>query len=142
MEKVQLACFTDIELKQRQIFHSEDLIDPAKEAEKLEFIFELSGMLENQIPQDKDMYRVIDFLKNMPVFRGKFKNINKIQLRNNLRKISIGLYERGTVLYKQNKVQQYTYVIILGVVNLYNNRDGQESSSSNDGNNTQLQQAH
>ena len=65
---------------------------------------------------------ITHFLKNLPVFENKFNILNKAQIRQVVEKTKFVTYKRGTTLVKQDKYQKYAYIIMLGIINLYDVR--------------------
>lgn len=79
IEKVQLACFNDDELKERLICQSEELINIQLEANKLKFIFDASDILRHPTQQsDKNINQVVDFLTKLPAFGTHFQSLTRL----------------------------------------------------------------
>ena len=69
--------------------------------------------------QDYDLPRIFEFMKEFPALEGKFNDLKKVQARYCIEKMKIKMYNRGTRLFKKGEPHIYAYIVLLGVVNIY-----------------------
>lgn len=68
---------------------------------------------------ERDIMPCFDFIKDIPAFKGMFDSLNKLQIKLCLEKIKIKLFERGATIYRSKEESKVAYVVMLGIVNLY-----------------------
>ena len=71
---------------------------------------------------DKDVAKITKFMKELPSFEGKFQLDSKQQQKNCFEKMKIKIFCRAQTVFKQGDMPKYAYVVLLGVVNFYDEK--------------------
>lgn len=89
------------------------------QARNLARIGQISESLNAPKLQDRHVSMMIEFMKKMPCFEGRFVLDNKMSRKNCLEKMKIKIFCRSQVLFNQGDAPKYAYIVLMGVVNFY-----------------------
>lgn len=92
------------------------------QAKNLAKIVQVSELLNATRLLDRDVPLLARFMKELPCFESKFELDNKQQQKYCLEKMKIRICCRAQPLFRQGDAPKYAYVVILGVVNFYDDR--------------------
>jgi signal-transduction protein with cAMP-binding, CBS, and nucleotidyltransferase domain len=98
-----------------------------EDGQNLNTVLELSLALNMVKIQDKELPHMVEFMSTLPAFGGRFNDLKRAQSRYCIEKMKIKLYERGTILFKKGQSHIYAYIVLLGVVNIYDDRSHEHS---------------
>ena len=82
-------------------------------------IGQISEYLNTPKIQDRHIGLMVEFMKQIPCFEGKFILDNKTSKRSCLEKMKIKIFCRSQTLFKQGDQSKFAYVVLSGVVNFY-----------------------